>query len=59
MMAKVVSNTLYGPQTSESQRGKKRKRHIRYTKTAAKDDKGVSGGVIFLPDCEMPSSQAC
>ena len=36
MMAKVVSNTLYGPQTGSAISEKKRKRHIRHTKIRCK-----------------------
>lgn len=48
MMAKVVSNTLYGPQTGSAISEKSAKGTSDTQKSAAKDDKGVSGGVIFL-----------
>ena len=48
MMAKVVSNTLYGPQTGSAISEKSAKGTSDIQKSAAKDDKGVSGGVIFL-----------
>ena len=49
MMAKVVSNTLYGPQTGSASAEKERKEGASDAqKPAAKDDDGVSGGVIFL-----------
>ena len=48
MMAKVVSNTLYGPQTGSASAEKSEKGASDAQKPAAKDDVGVSGGVIFL-----------
>ena len=48
MMAKVVSNTLYGPQTGSASAEKSEKGASGAQKPAAKDDAGVSGGVIFL-----------
>ena len=48
MMAKVVSNTLYGPQTGSASAEKSEKGASGAQKPAAKDDVGVSGGVIFL-----------
>ena len=48
MMAKVVSNTLYGPQTGSASAEKNAKGTSDKQKAAAKDDKGVSGGVLFL-----------
>ena len=48
MMAKVVSNTLYGPQTGSASAEKSEKGASGTQKAAAKDDAGVSGGVIFL-----------
>ena len=48
MMAKVVSNTLYGPQTGSASAEKSEKGASDAQKPAAKDDDGVSGGVIFL-----------
>ena len=48
MMAKVVSNTLYGPQTGSASAEKSEKGASSAQKPAAKDDVGVSGGVIFL-----------
>ena len=48
MMAKVVSNTLYGPQTGSASAEKSEKGAFGAQKPAAKDDVGVSGGVIFL-----------
>ena len=48
MMAKVVSNTLYGPQTGSASAEKSEKGASSAQKPAAKDDAGVSGGVIFL-----------
>ena len=48
MMAKVVSNTLYGPQTGSANAEKNAAGSSEKQKSAAKDDKGVSGGVIFL-----------
>ena len=48
MMAKVVSNTLYGPQTGSASAEKSEKGTSGAQKPAAKDDAGVSGGVIFL-----------
>ena len=48
MMAKVVSNTLYGPQTGSANAEKSAKGTSDTQKAASKNDKGVSGGVLFL-----------
>lgn len=57
MMAKVVSNTLYGPQTGSASAEKSEKGASGTQKPAAKDDAGVSGGV-HLPDCGRRGGRA-